>query len=99
MLSLKGMSGWFMFFFTLGGTTVCDYILDQPTVKQLIHPQSDEQFDLILAETFLDESIIAGFSHRFNAPIVGVMSFMPNIWANYLVRIMPISIYFDKANK
>lgn len=85
MFAMKDMSRWFMFFFTMAGPEVCDYVLEQPAVSDLIH--SDQKFDLILAEVFLDEGIIAGMAHKFKAPIVGVMSFMPNVWGNYLVSI------------
>lgn len=77
------MSPWFMFLFTTTGPPLCEFVLNQPQVKEII--QSDRKFDIVLSEIFLNEAIIAGFASKFQAPIIGVMPFMPNIWGNYLV--------------
>lgn len=62
---------------------LCNAFLQYETVQELIN--SNQTFDLILGEIFLDESILAGFSHKFKAPIVAVQTFMQGVWANYIV--------------
>jgi len=65
------------------GLKVCEYALKDDVVKNLL--KSNQHFDLILGEIFVDESILAGLSHKFKAPLVTIQPFMPHIWANYLV--------------
>lgn len=95
--SRPDMSPWFMFFFATMGPKICEFMLSKPQVQKII--ESDQKFDLVISEIFLNEAVIAGFASKFQAPIVGVMPFMPNIWANYLVtdnqfRIITKPIFF-----
>lgn len=62
---------------------MCEHILNFPSVKALV--ASEEKFDLILGEIMMDESILAGFSSKLNAPIVAFSTTMPSHYANYLV--------------
>lgn len=54
--------------------------------------KSEEKFDLILGEIFIDEALLAGLSMKYNAPIVALATGMPTVWANYLVRFLSIII-------
>lgn len=60
-----------------------EHFLKNPEVKSLI--DSDKQFDLILGEIILIESLFAGLSQKFKAPIVAFAPTMPNYYTNYLV--------------
>jgi len=84
LLAMRDMSPWMtIFFMPMAGNNLCDHVLGLPPVQEVIN--SNEKFDLILGEIFLDECMLAGFSHKFKAPIVAVQTFMPGVWANYLV--------------
>lgn len=67
------------------GPYLCSLILNHPPVKDLIN--SNQHFDLIFGEPFIDEAILAGFSHRSKAPIVTLNTLMPNLWSNFLVSL------------
>lgn len=89
LLMMRDMSPWMsLIFMPLMGINLCDYVLEHEPVKKIIH--SSQKFDLILGEIFLDESMLAGFSNKFNAPIVAIQTFMPGIWSNYMVSVHKI---------
>jgi len=64
------------------GLYMCEHIFENPGVKDLI--SSNEEFDLVLGEIMMDESLLAGMAHRFKAPIVAFATTSPTHWANYL---------------
>lgn len=70
-------------FLPLMGVGLCDALLQTQEFKDLMK----EKFDAILGEAFTDESILAGFAYKSQAPIIGLATFMPNIWVNYMVRV------------
>lgn len=71
-------------FLPLMGLDLCEAVLSLPQVKALMN----EKWDLVFGEAFLDESIIAGFAHKSGAPIIGLGTFMPNVWVNFMVNII-----------
>lgn len=84
LLSFRKTNAWMPLFFGHKMSLImCEHILANPDVKSLI--QSDKHFDLILGEIMLDDSLLAGFSHRFKAPIIAFSPTMPNYFANFLV--------------
>jgi len=58
---------------------ICRIVLEHPKVKQLI--KGDDKFDLIITEIFGPDCFL-GLSHRFNAPIISMISSMILPWAN-----------------
>jgi len=60
------------------GNHLCDKFLQQPAVQDLIH-SNDQQFDLIITEAFNHDCVV-GFSHKFKAPLVQVVTFGGTSW-------------------
>ena len=58
---------------------ICRIVLDHPKVKQLIN--GDDKFDLIITEIYGPDCFL-GLSHRFNAPIISMISSVILPWAN-----------------
>jgi len=86
LLAMRDINPWMrLFLMPMLGNNMCDHVLGLPPVQEVIN--SNEKFDLILGEIFLDECMLAGFSHKFKAPIVAIQTFMPGVWANHLVSI------------
>lgn len=84
MTMTKWMPQWLILMsMSVMGPMTCSKILEAPAIKALI--ESDEKFDLIFGEPFIDEAIIAGFSYKNKAPIIALSTFMPNTWSNFLV--------------
>ena len=89
MFEMRNMPKWAsLFMYPKMGATLMNLIMDMPEIQALV--KSNEKFDLILGEAFLDESLLAGFSYKFKAPLVAVATFMPHVWANYMVDIFTI---------
>jgi glucuronosyltransferase len=57
----------------------CQIVLEHPKVQRLIN--GDEKFDLIITEIFGPDCFL-GLSHRFNAPIISMISSVTLPWAN-----------------
>ena len=74
-----------LLFFAYMGPRFMDYLLSRSEMQQFL--KADEKFDLIVGETVFVESAVAGFSYKYNAPIVLIAPFLPNNWANHMVRI------------
>lgn len=72
----------FLLFNPLGKLLVNE-TLSSKGVQELM--KSKQKFDLILAENFLNEGINCGFSHFYKAPLIGIGTFMPNIWSTSMV--------------
>ena len=64
------------FVLSVWATEVCQKSLELPAVQHLIN--SDEKFDLLVAEMFNTDCLLA-FAHKFKVPIIGFSSciFMP----------------------
>lgn len=45
-------------------------IYEFPQIRKLYAPDSNEKFDVVIAETLFTPGIYA-FAHRFNAPLIG----------------------------
>jgi glucuronosyltransferase len=60
------------------GSEVCDRVLQQKTVQDLIH-SNDQQFDLIINEAFANDCFL-GFAHKFKAPVVQLVTFGGTSW-------------------
>jgi glucuronosyltransferase len=58
---------------------VCRFVLEHPKVQRLIN--GDEKFDLIITEIFGPDCFL-GLSHRFNAPIISMITSVMLPWAN-----------------
>uniref|UniRef100_A0A182K1U4 FAD-binding PCMH-type domain-containing protein n=1 Tax=Anopheles christyi TaxID=43041 RepID=A0A182K1U4_9DIPT len=77
--------------------------LSSPEVQGLL--QSDETFDLLVLEIFLDDAFL-GFADRFNCPVVGMSTFGASSWVNSLTGSPqplsyvphPMSSFTDKMN-
>lgn len=65
-----------IFFLSVWASEACEKTLELPDVQHLIN--SDEKFDLLIAETFNTDCFLA-FAHKFKIPIIGVSTctFMP----------------------
>lgn len=63
------------------GENISRNALKDPSVKHLM---DYEQFDLVLAETFVTEALY-GLAQHFNAPIIGISSFSTISWVDALV--------------
>ncbi|XP_053664192.1 UDP-glycosyltransferase UGT5-like [Anopheles marshallii] len=64
------------------GQMLTNYTLLHPNVKKLI--QSNEKFDLVLMESFLNDAHL-GFAHHFKAPCVALSTFGASRWTNDMV--------------
>lgn len=85
MFEMRHLPKWFMVtIFPSTGPIFMDMVFKTKEMQTLL--QSDKKFDLILGEVFLDESLLAGLSYKYKAPIIGLATFMPNLWANNLVK-------------
>jgi len=58
---------------------MCRIVLEHPKVQRLIN--GDDKFDLIITEIFGPDCFL-GLSHRFNAPIISMISSVILPWAN-----------------
>jgi glucuronosyltransferase len=58
---------------------ICRIVLEHPKVQRLIN--GDDKFDLIITEIFGPDCFL-GLSHRFNAPIISMISSVMLPWAN-----------------
>jgi glucuronosyltransferase len=58
-------------------------ILQQKDVQNLLH-SNDQQFDLIITESFVTDSVL-GFAHKFKAPVVQVVAFGGTPWIGDMV--------------
>lgn len=84
MFDARHMPKWAnLVYFPQIGPKFVDIILKSDVLQKLI--KSDEKFDLVLGEIFLDESLLAGLAYKFKAPLVGAAIFMPNFWSNHMV--------------
>lgn len=64
------------------GITISNFTLNHPKTKKFL--ETDQEFDVIILEIFLDEALL-GFAHRFNAPIIGLSTFGASKWTTDLV--------------
>lgn len=64
------------------GITISNFTMRHPVTKQFL--DSDQEFDVIVLEIFLDESLI-GFGHHFKAPVIGFSTFGASKWTTDLV--------------
>jgi glucuronosyltransferase len=64
------------------GITITNFTISHPTMKAFI--ESDQHFDVILLDIFLDEALL-GLGIRFNAPIIGVSTLGACKWTTDLV--------------
>jgi glucuronosyltransferase len=60
------------------GEKLCDSFMQEKEVQNLLH-SSDQQFDLIITEAFVNDCVL-GFVHKFKAPVVQVVSFGGTSW-------------------
>ena len=89
MFEMRNMPNWMtLLIYPQMGAGLMNLLFETEQIQGLMN--SDEKFDLILGECFLDESILAGFSYKHKAPLVAVATFMPSTWANYMVNISSI---------
>ena len=58
---------------------ICRAVLKHPKIQRLIN--GDDKFDLIITEIFGPDCFL-GLSHRFNAPIISMISSVTLPWAN-----------------
>jgi hypothetical protein len=58
-------------------------ICEDPQVQRLIH--SDQQFDLLIMETFFMQEAFSALQHKFKAPAVEIINTPGNAWSNYLL--------------
>ncbi|XP_058123358.1 UDP-glycosyltransferase UGT4-like [Anopheles ziemanni] len=61
---------------------IANTTLSSPAVQSLLH--SDEQFDLLVLEIFLDE-VFLGFGDRFNCPVIAMSTFGASAWVTSLI--------------
>ncbi|XP_055609265.1 UDP-glycosyltransferase UGT5-like [Uranotaenia lowii] len=71
-----------MFLYKLFPEEICKFVLEHPNVIKLL--ESGEKFDLVLAESFVAESLY-GFAQHFNAPLITYSAFGNCMWTNDLV--------------
>ncbi|XP_035916783.1 UDP-glycosyltransferase UGT5-like [Anopheles stephensi] len=64
------------------GQILTNYTLQHPNVKKLI--ASNEKFDLIIMESFLNDAHL-GFAHHFKAPCLVMSTFGASRWTNDMV--------------
>ncbi|XP_062549713.1 UDP-glycosyltransferase UGT5-like [Armigeres subalbatus] len=62
--------------------TTCNFVLKHPKVASLM--KSDQQFDAVIVESFMTESIY-GLAQHFNAPLIVFSTLGSNLWTNGLV--------------
>lgn len=73
-----------LIFFPIVGPNFMDIIFSRDEVKDFLN--NHEKFDLVLGETIFIESFMAGIAYTSEAPIVAIAPFLPNGWANFMVR-------------
>lgn len=84
MFEMRHMPKWLsLFIFPKMGPMYIDLLLSTPQLQQLIN--SNQNYDLVIGEVFLSESLLGGLSAKFKAPIIGLAPFMPNGWVNFWV--------------
>ncbi|XP_053976522.1 uncharacterized protein LOC128875173 [Hylaeus volcanicus] len=66
------------------GTILSENVFENPAVKKLYAPNSNEKFDLVMAELLWTPSLFA-FAHRFNAPLIGLSSLAIPMFHEYLI--------------
>ncbi|KXJ82205.1 hypothetical protein RP20_CCG015147 [Aedes albopictus] len=62
--------------------TTCSFVLQHPKVVDLM--KSNQQFDVVIVETFMTESIY-GLAQHFSAPLIVFSTLGSNLWTNGLV--------------
>ncbi|RZF45257.1 hypothetical protein LSTR_LSTR017602, partial [Laodelphax striatellus] len=65
------------------GLTCSEKLLQQPPIKQLMHSQ--DNYDVILLETFFVHEYLTAFGHKFKAPIINLHPFRAENWINFNV--------------
>lgn len=79
------------------------YAVESKTFQQFL--QEDRQFDLVIAEVFVGDALMA-LGHYFNAPVIGFSTIAPSKWSSDLVGLSQLSshvpnifcIYSDKMS-
>lgn len=65
------------------GALITNYSMTHNDMQSFLH-SSDEHFDLIILEVFLNEAML-GFAHHFNVPMIGFSTFGASKWTTELV--------------
>lgn len=61
---------------------ICESVLRHPNVLEFL--EEKQHFDLVIAESFLTESLY-GFAQHFDAPLITFSTFENSLWTNELV--------------
>jgi len=64
------------------GVRLSNFTLRHP--KMISFLNSEQDFDVIILEIFLTESLL-GIGHKFKAPVIGISTFGSSKWTNDLV--------------
>lgn len=64
------------------GLDLTEATFEESSVQDLL--KSDEKFDLVIVEQFLNEAH-KGFAHHFHAPLIVFSTFGSSVWINHLV--------------
>lgn len=71
------------------GDATAESFFELDQVKKVL--ESKEKYDVIIGEAFLNEAILGGFAHKFQAPLVAFSSGPISTWTENLVSIsLPI---------
>ncbi|XP_075223896.1 uncharacterized protein LOC142325751 [Lycorma delicatula] len=65
------------------GLKMSEGILEQPVIQKLIH--SNEKYDIILMESHFGQESLLAFGHKFQAPVVSLLTFSPFFGTNEFV--------------
>ncbi|XP_066247694.1 UDP-glycosyltransferase UGT5-like [Euwallacea similis] len=70
------------FLYVMGFEKIMEAVLSHPKVQNLL--KSDQTFDAVIVEQFLDDAL-KGFADHYNAPLIIFSTIGPNVWINNLV--------------
>lgn len=80
--SILSSAAMLMMMYTEFSDMICEYVMEHPNVLKFLEEELD--FDLVITESFLTESLY-GFAQHFDAPLITFSTFGNSMWTNELV--------------
>lgn len=80
---LRNMNALKFLMFGVVGDKIVESTMTSKQIQDLM--KSNQKFDLVVGECFLAEALLAGFAYKYNAPLIGFTTFIPNTWGNEMV--------------
>ncbi|KAL0270116.1 UNVERIFIED_CONTAM: hypothetical protein PYX00_007626 [Menopon gallinae] len=77
------------------GLAMTDMFLSTQTIRDFI--RSDRKYDLVIGEAFFIEAVLAGFSKKYDCPLIALSTNFPSFYVNYMVGNPSPSAYIPSS--